>query len=92
MAVRREPIAPGGRAPGYEPLVFDRPLSRSWLCNGLETDAVRELGAELNENGHIGNAEDANRFAEWVNAGGVGAGSGPWLPPLLVEYSFASSP
>lgn len=83
---RRQAMAPGGQPLGFEPLTYERCLSCSWLCNGLERDAWRELGIRPNGHGFIETWEEALACVEYISRDDVGAEPGLWLPWLVVRY------
>ena len=83
--LRKIPIQEGGIRLGFEPLVFDHSLSCSWLCNGLETSALEELGVRPNRTGHIQDFADACRCVEWIERPETGSEPGLWLPWLLID-------
>jgi hypothetical protein len=92
MGSRREPLVPGGRTLGFEPMNVERgEPSHSWLCNSLETYAFEKLGIRPNADGLIETLEDAQRCCDSIARAEVGAEPGPWLPFALVEYPAAPS-
>lgn len=78
--------ASGAKVLGFEPMAFDRGLTCSWLCNGLEKLCFDRLGVAPNSNGFIDSAPDAKRCVELIESDEVGAEPGLWLPWLLLEY------
>jgi hypothetical protein len=85
-ALRRDqPLAPGGVALGFEPIVLNGTLSCSWLCNGIDRDADDNLGIKTNASGLIEGLEEADRVVQYIRDDGH-AEPGLWLPWLLVRY------
>ena len=84
-ALQRKAAVTTGKVLGHEPLVFDRSLSDSWLCNGLDREVESELGIRPNRHGFIESFEDACRCVEYISRDDVGAEPGLWLPWLVVE-------
>ncbi len=85
-ALRRDqPLAGGGTALGFEPIVVNGGLSCSWLCNGIDRDADDKLGIKTNKSGLIERLEDADRVVQYIREDGH-AEPGLWLPWLLVRY------
>jgi hypothetical protein len=82
---RDQPLAPDGTALGFEPIVLNRGLSCSWLCNGIDRDADDKLGIKTNGFGLIERLEDADRVVRYIREDGR-AEPGLWLPWLLVRY------
>ncbi len=78
-----------GRPLGFEPLVFDRALGCSWLCNGLEVPIARELGVRPNAAGLLSDPDEARRAVAYISRDDVPAEPGLWLPWLLLQHSVA---
>jgi hypothetical protein len=83
------PVLATGRPLGFEPLVYDRALGCSWLCNGLEVPVARALGIMPNAAGLLADPEEARRAVAYISGDGVGAEPGLWLPWLLIEHTVA---
>jgi hypothetical protein len=81
---REQPLAGGGAALGFEPIVLNGGLSCSWLCNGIDRAADHKLGIKTNAFGLIEHREDADRVVQYIREDG--AEPGLWLPWLLVRY------
>lgn len=76
-----------GNALGFEVLGFEPDVFHSWVCNGLEKSAGRELGIVLNEYGLIPREDEAEKIAALCDADD---GTEPvwWDPWLLVRYKW----
>jgi hypothetical protein len=84
---RGNPLPPGGRALGFEPLNLQLGmLEDSWLCNGLEQHCAVTLNIRPAANGLLTSVEDAVRCCAEIEREEVGAEPGPWYPFLLTEY------
>lgn len=84
---RGKGLDPGGENLGFEVLGLECGGSpHSWLCNGLEMDAWRELGIRPNERGFLGTLDEAQRCAQYANRPESGAEPVFWLPWLIVRY------
>lgn len=88
---RGAPLAETGDPLGFELLSYEYGLEHSWLCNGLEVDADRELDIRPNRHGLVDTYEDGLRVAQYVSRDDVGAEPGTWLPWLLVRYPLTTS-
>jgi len=82
-----KPLSPGGTSLGWEPLGYECGSAfHSWLCNGLEKKAWKNLGIRPAPNGFLAKEDEARavaRLAEEWNAEPV-----PWLPFQIVEYKI----
>ena len=81
------PLAPGGRALGYEPLGAEQGGDfHSWLCDDLEPVLRERLALRVNAQGLIDDLDVAAAAAREIIEPGVGAEPVPWFPALLVAY------
>ena len=84
---KREPLAPGGRLLGFEPVNLELwSLDHSWLCNGLEVHCAGALNIRPAANGLLATLDEAIRCRNEIARGEVGAEPGPWYPVELREY------
>ncbi len=84
---RGTPIAAGGKPLGWEILGYAGGGDfHSWLCNGLETVALDELGIRPGTNGLIESYADAEAVARYCRQEGARAEPVPWHPWLLVRH------
>ena len=84
--VSKKELPSKGKVLGYEILGYDYGDFHSWLCNGLEDEAYRELSVKPNGSGLIDSFEEALQVAKYISQDEVGAEPGIWMPWLLVEY------
>lgn len=83
---RREPLAPGGTALGYEILGMDVPPFESWVVNHLPALAHERLGVDVNDDGLVASFDEAVGVAEFVSRSDVPSEPFNWRPWLLVQY------
>ena len=82
------PLAPGGRALGYELLGAEMGGDfHSWLCNDLEPVLHERLALRVNAHGLIDDLDTAAAAARELMDPEVGAEPVPWFPALLVDYT-----
>lgn len=84
--LKNRPVLAGGTPLGLEPLVFDRSLSDSWLCNSLERPVREVLGISPNAHGLLATFAEAIRVVDYISRPDVGAEPGLWLPWLLLVH------
>lgn len=75
-----------GISVGWEPLGAEREGSwHSWLCNGLQDQALARLGAAPGAFGLLSTEEEARGLVALVE-GGLGAEPASWFPGLLRRF------
>ncbi len=88
LVSRRLPVAPDGRALGYEVLDVVAGESRhSWHCQGIEQEMHDRFGVRLASGGMIPDAEDARRVATVCDA--EQGEPGVWRAWLVTEYPLS---
>lgn len=84
---RREPLANGGTALGYELLAMDVPPFESWVVNGLPQLVHDRLGISVNEDGLIASLDEACQAADFISRPDVPSEPYTWDPWLIIEYA-----
>lgn len=88
---RREPLAGGGSALGYEILGMDSPTLESWAVNLLPELVRDRLGICVNDDGLIWSFDEATLAAEFVSRPDVPSEPLDWKPWILVQYPPGSA-
>ncbi len=82
---RKDLLANGGSALGYELLGYGAVHFHTWLCHDAPDEAAKLFGVRPNQNGLISKLEDAIQVTEHLVK--TGAEPAIWEPWLLVKYS-----
>lgn len=92
MNLAQPAAAPAGTVQGFEVLGFEAGRFHSWLCYGLDTQALDELGIRPGNAGLLTTLNDALRVADMANSN-RGAHDGTpedvtWFPSLITEHDL----
>ena len=88
LSLKVQPVS--GEVLGFDVICCEYHIDHSWLCNGLEADALDKFRFRPNEFGLIDVKINASKLASYADA--AQSEPGVWLPILVTRYHLDDDP